>query len=89
VVKIAIVIGVVQGMVAYSVRRRKISAWIQDRVGPNRTAPPFSRTFRHRAVLIRLGIFQPLADGLSSCSRKELTPAGRAKDLFLLAPASR
>ena len=36
-VKIAIVVGVVQGIVAYSVlAERKISAWIQDRVGPNR-----------------------------------------------------
>jgi len=40
VVKIAVVIGVVQGLVAYTVlAERKISAWIQDRVGPNRTAP--------------------------------------------------
>ena len=37
-VKIGIVVGVVQGLVAYSVlAERKISAWIQDRVGPNRT----------------------------------------------------
>ena len=43
-VKIAIVVGVVQGLVAYSVlAERKISAWIQDRVGPNRTAPPFMK----------------------------------------------
>ena len=35
IVKIAIVVGVVQGMVAYAVlAERKISAWIQDRVGP-------------------------------------------------------
>ena len=40
---VAIVVGVVQGLVAYSVlAERKISAWIQDRVGPNRTAPPFA-----------------------------------------------
>ncbi len=43
-VKIAIVVGVVQGLVAYSVlAERKISAWIQDRVGPNRCAPPFAK----------------------------------------------
>ena len=44
VVKIAMVVGVVQGMVAYSVlAERKIAAWIQDRVGPNRCAPPFAK----------------------------------------------
>ena len=33
VIKIAVVIGVVQGLVAYTVlAERKISAWIQDRV---------------------------------------------------------
>ena len=38
-VKIAIVVGVVQGLVAYSVlAERKISAWIQDRVGPGMAA---------------------------------------------------
>ena len=67
VVKIAIVVGVVQGLVAYSRfwLNSKISAWIQDRAGPNRCAPPF---MHHIPVigpfLIRLGIFQPLADGL-------------------------
>ena len=40
--KIAVVIGVVQGMVSYTVlAERKISAWIQDRTGPNRTAPAY------------------------------------------------
>ena len=65
-VKIAIVVGVVQGIVAYSVlAERKISAWIQDRVGPNRTAPPFMKFVPVLGpFLTRLGIFQPLADGL-------------------------
>src|SRR5271154_503591 len=89
IVKIAVVIGVVQGLVAYTVlAERKISAWIQDRVGPNRCAPPF---MKHVPVvgpfLIRLGIFQPLADGLKFMFKEDFTPAGVKKIYFFLAPA--
>src|SRR5208283_3125389 len=88
-VKIAIVIGVVQGMVAYSVlAERKISAWIQDRVGPNRTAPPFVKFIPVVGpFLTRLGIFQPLADGLKFLVKEDFTPAGVKKIYFFLAPA--
>jgi NADH-quinone oxidoreductase subunit H len=89
VVKIVVVVGVVQGLVAYSVlAERKISAWIQDRVGPNRCAPPF---MKHIPVvgpfLVRLGIFQPLADGLKFMLKEDFTPAGVKKIYFFLAPA--
>jgi NADH-quinone oxidoreductase subunit H len=89
VVKIAVVIGVVQGMVAYAVlAERKISAWIQDRVGPNRTAPPFVKFIPVVGpFLIRLGLFQPLADGLKFMFKEDFTPAGVRKIYFFLAPA--
>ncbi|HLZ54185.1 MAG TPA: NADH-quinone oxidoreductase subunit NuoH [Verrucomicrobiae bacterium] len=89
VVKIAIVVGVVQGMVAYAVlAERKISAWIQDRVGPNRAAPPFVKAIPVLGpVLIRLGLFQPLADGLKFMLKEDFTPAGVRKVYFWLAPA--
>ncbi len=89
VVKIAIVVGVVQGIVAYSVlAERKISAWIQDRVGPNRTAPPFMKYIPVVGTfLTRLGIFQPLADGLKFMLKEDFTPAGVRKIYFWLAPA--
>jgi NADH-quinone oxidoreductase subunit H len=89
VVKIAVVIAVVQGMVAYAVlAERKISAWIQDRVGPNRAAPPFVKDIPVIGpFLIRLGLFQPLADGLKLMLKEDFTPAGVRKAFFWLAPA--
>jgi NADH-quinone oxidoreductase subunit H len=88
-VKIAVVIGVVQGIVMYSVlAERKISAWIQDRVGPNRTAPPFVKYIPIVGpFLTRLGVFQPLADGLKFLVKEDFTPAGVKKIYFWLAPA--
>ncbi len=88
-IKIAVVIGVVQGIVAYAVlAERKISAWIQDRVGPNRTAPPFMKYVPVLGpFLTRLGIFQPLADGLKFMFKEDFTPAGVRKIYFFLAPA--
>ena len=81
-VKIAVVIGVVQGMVAYAVlAERKISAWIQDRVGPNRTAPPFVKYIPVLGpFMTRLGLFQPLADGLKFMFKEDFTPAGNRVD---------
>ncbi|MGA3162907.1 MAG: NADH-quinone oxidoreductase subunit NuoH [Verrucomicrobiota bacterium] len=89
VVKIAVVIAVVQGMVAYAVlAERKISAWIQDRVGPNRAAPPFVKDIPVIGpFLIRLGLFQPFADGLKFMLKEDFTPAGVRKAFFWLAPA--
>jgi NADH-quinone oxidoreductase subunit H len=89
VIKIAIVVGVVQGMVAYAVlAERKISAWIQDRVGPNRAAPPFVKAIPGLGpFMIRLGLFQPLADGLKFMLKEDFTPAGVRKIYFWLAPA--
>ena len=89
VIKIAVVIGIVLGMVAYAVlAERKISAWIQDRVGPNRTAPPYVKDIPVIGpFLIRLGLFQPLADGLKFLLKEDFTPSGVRKAFFWLAPA--
>jgi NADH-quinone oxidoreductase subunit H len=89
IVKIAIVIGAVQTFAAYAVlAERKISAWIQDRVGPNRVAPPFMKYVPVVGpMLTRWGIFQPLADGLKFMLKEDFTPAGVRKAYFWLAPA--
>src|ERR1043166_9299413 len=76
-------------IVAYTVLvERKISAFIQDRVGPNRTAPPLAAKIPVLGrLLTRLGIFQPLADILKSVLKEDFTPASVRKAYFWLAPA--
>ncbi len=72
--KILCVFFVVMPMVAYSVvAERRISAFIQNRVGPNRVGP--------------LGLLQPAADALKSLLKEDFTPDYVRKAYFWLAPA--
>src|SRR4051812_19416114 len=86
---IAVIFLAVMPIVAYAVlAERKISAWIQDRVGPNRTAPPLlAKIPIVGPFLISLGIFQPIADGLKFILKEDFTPAHVRKIYFSLAPA--
>ena len=88
-IKIAVVFGVVMTMVAYAVLvERKVCALIQDRVGPNRAAPPFIAAIPVIGpFLVRLGIFHPMADGLKLFLKEDFTPAHVRKIYFWLAPA--
>ena len=88
-VKIVCVVGVLLGMVAYSVLvERKVSAFIQDRVGPNRVTLPLIGSIPILGpFLARCGIWQPLADGLKSFLKEDFTPAHVRKVYFWLAPA--
>ena len=89
VVKIAVVFGVTMTFVAYAVLvERKVSAWIQDRVGPNRTAPPIAEFIPVLGpFLTRLGVFQPMADGLKFLLKEDFTPSYVRTVYFWLAPA--
>ncbi len=88
--KVVIVIfGAVLPIVAYAVLvERKVSAFIQDRVGPNRSAPFFVKYLPVVGpFLVRLGIFQPVADGLKFILKEDFTPAHVRKIYFWIAPA--
>jgi NADH-quinone oxidoreductase subunit H len=87
--KIVCVIVPVLTMVAYSVLvERKVSAFIQDRLGPNRTAPPWIEGIPVIGpFLTRLGIFQPIADGVKFLLKEDFTPAHVRKVYFWVAPA--
>jgi len=59
---------------AYSTwAERKVAAWLQDRVGPNRAGP--------------FGLFQPLADGGKMFFKEEIIPSGANKYLFVAGPS--
>ena len=88
-VKIAVVFAVTMTFVAYAVLvERKVSAFIQDRVGPNRAAPPLALKIPILGRLLqRWGIFQPVADGLKFLLKEDFTPSYVRKAYFWLAPA--
>jgi NADH-quinone oxidoreductase subunit H len=74
--KIVVVLGGLLSTAALmSLAERKVSAWMQYRVGPNRVGP--------------FGLLQPLADGVKFLFKEETVPAGANRVLFRLAPASR
>lgn len=79
-VKAAAVAGVVLVLVPGSVTaERRISAWIQDRLGPNRVGIPFTN--------IRLfGLGQALADAAKFLLKEQFVPAAVNKFYFNLAP---
>src|SRR6185503_16981212 len=88
-IKIVCVIGAVLTMFAYAVlAERKISAFIQDRVGPNRVALPLIGAVPVLGpFLTRLGFWQPIADGLKAFLKEDFTPSYVRKAYFWLAPA--
>jgi NADH-quinone oxidoreductase subunit H len=87
-IKVVCVFGAVLTMFAYAVlAERKISAWIQGRVGPNRTAPPLALKIPILGRLLQSwGMFQPLADGLKAFLKEDFTPNYVRKAYFWLAP---
>jgi len=72
---------------ACSMAERKVSAWIQDRHGPNRAIPFwFAWVPVLGPFLQRLGAFHLLADGLKFLFKEEPLPGQVNKFYFTLAP---
>ena len=73
--------------VAYSVMiERRLSAIIQDRVGPNRTGIPLT-LFGFKKDFHLWGLLQPMADGIKFFLKEDFTPPGVNTFYFWLAPA--
>lgn len=70
---IAVAFGGIMTACAYLILlERKLSAWMQDRIGPNRVGPG--------------GLLQPLADGAKFILKEEIIPDNVDKLLYILAP---
>ncbi|MGH7538891.1 MAG: complex I subunit 1/NuoH family protein, partial [Gemmatimonadales bacterium] len=74
IVKIVVVFTVIMvGVALITLAERRICAFMQDRLGPNRVGP--------------FGLLQPAADGLKNIFKEETYPATADRWLFILAPA--
>ena len=72
-IKVFVVLNLILvGVALLTLVERRVCAWMQDRLGPNRVGPQ--------------GLLQPAADGLKNFLKEETSPAMADKALFTLAP---
>lgn len=74
--KLVLIIGIISVSLVIAMyetwAERKVAAFIQDRIGPNRAGP--------------FGLFQPLADGMKLFMKEEIIPNTSNRMLFILGP---
>jgi NADH-quinone oxidoreductase subunit H len=74
IIKVVVVFTVIMvGVALLTWLERRVCAWMQDRLGPNRVGPQ--------------GLLQPAADGLKNLVKEETLPSQADRVLFMLAPA--
>lgn len=70
---VVIIFAITLGIAAYSTYgERKVAAFLQDRIGPNKAGP--------------FGLLQPLADGLKMLMKEDFVPQSSNKFLFHIGP---
>ena len=78
ILKIVVVVSIAMGTVAYLIYvERKVAAYAQDRIGPNRAGREFGIPF---------GLLQPLADGAKMLIKEDVVPGYVNRPLYVLAP---
>jgi NADH-quinone oxidoreductase subunit H len=84
---VGLIFVVILPMVSYTVyAERRVSAMIQDRVGPNRVGIPLS-LFGLGKDIPFFGLAQPIADAMKLMLKEDFTPAHVNKLYYWLAPA--
>jgi len=70
---LAVFAGTMLAILAMIYAERRVSAFMQGRIGPNRVGPK--------------GLLQPLADGIKFLTKEDIIPDGVDKPIFILSPA--
>lgn len=84
--KTLVLLGIILGFVSYTVyAERKICAFIQDRVGPNRVGIPLTLLGLKKDIPF-LGLGQPIADALKLLLKENFIPQSVNKFYYYIAP---